>query len=90
MEVIFINNLLNLNLIIMKDSKKLSRNEMKLIIAGGGQLTTWLCQDYAGGPYISSACAIGNPITEFGPLHCNEYSCYNTGVSCPVSTGGCS
>jgi len=74
----------------MKNSKKLSRDEMKLVIAGTGQLTVWHCQDVPGGPYISVACATGDPIVVFGTSHCPEYSCFNTGVACSPSSGGCS
>ncbi len=68
--------------------KKLSRDAMRKILAGSN-LTWWSCQDVENGPYVSRSCASGDPITEFGFINCPEYSCFNTGVSCSTSTGGC-
>lgn len=69
-----------------RNMKKLTRDEMKSVMGGTGQLYNWQCQDVAGGPFISNACAYSNPI---GP-DCPEYYCYNTGVPCSTKTNGCS
>jgi hypothetical protein len=66
--------------------KKLTRDEMKSVKGGSGQLYNWNCQDVPGGPFISNACSATNPI---GP-NCPEYYCYNTGVPCTTKTITCS
>jgi hypothetical protein len=66
--------------------QKLSREEMRNVAGGTGQLTNWKCQDVKNGPYISNACAYADPA---GGPNCPEYACMPDGT-CSTPTNGCS
>jgi len=62
--------------------EKLTREEMKKVVGGTGQLIWWNCWDTPRSGITSHACQATNPAPA-----CGEYICYDSGTTCTTKLG---